>query len=364
MQIPGDDLARALKLLADVPLIDGHNDFPYFLRGWYPDQVNTVDCQHMPIAHTDLERLSQGRVGGVFWSAYVPCPDANASNDFSVDVHYQCLRETLQQIDIIHGLIERYPKNLGLATTSAEVWNAFRSGRVASLIGVEGLHQIANSPGIMRNFHRLGDILGKLRRAKLLTEVLTEFYRAFSRRLIGRWNLHGERDEPSRNDRGFVPYVHRYPETRFGYLKGSRHIFPLILVGNPDPSSVTEHPRNSPDDVLDMLQRNGGVFMITFIRKSTDSINPCLERVADHVQHAGDRIGYDHVGIGSDFDGVMQTASGLDDVSKFPLLIAELLKRGVSEQSIKNMIGLNVLRVMDAVEQVSTAMKEAGEEVL
>lgn len=127
----------------------------------------------MPIAHTDLERLSQGRVGGVFWSAYVPwcviphvihygpltpfsSPDANASNDFSVDVHHQCLRETLQQIDIIHGLIERYPKNLGLATTSTEVWNVFKSGRVASLIGVEGLHQIANSPGVMRNFHRLG----------------------------------------------------------------------------------------------------------------------------------------------------------------------------------------------------------------
>lgn len=104
--------------------------------------------------------------------------------------------------------------------------------------------------------------------------------------------------------------------------------------------------------------------MITFIRKSTDSINPCLERVADHVQHVGDRIGYDHVGIGSDFDGVMQTTSGLDDVSKFPLLIAELLRRRVSEQSIQKMIGLNMLRVMDAVEQVSTAMKEAEEEVL
>ncbi|KAK7229878.1 hypothetical protein V2G26_002048 [Clonostachys chloroleuca] len=359
MHILGEDLAKALKLLQDVPLIDGHNDFPYFLRGWYPDQVNTVDCQHMPIAHTDLERLSQGRVGGVFWSAYVPCPDANASNDFSVDVHHQCLRETLQQIDIIHGLIERYPKNLGLATTSTEVWNVFKSGRVASLIGVEGLHQIANSPGVMRNFHRLGV------RYITLTHDSNNLY-ADSTNSAGPFHRGLSADGISMvkemNRVGMiVDLSHTSIATQKDVLAVSKA---PVIFSHSSCSSVTEHPRNSPDDVLDMLQRNGGVFMITFIRKSTDSINPCLERVADHVQHVGDRIGYDHVGIGSDFDGVMQTTSGLDDVSKFPLLIAELLRRRVSEQSIQKMIGLNMLRVMDAVEQVSTAMKEAEEEVL
>lgn len=104
--------------------------------------------------------------------------------------------------------------------------------------------------------------------------------------------------------------------------------------------------------------------MVSFIRKPTDASNPTLEKVADHIQHVGNRIGYEHVGIGSDFDGVMLTASGVDDVSKFPLLMAELLNRGVPDQSIKNMMGLNVLRVMDAVDKTSTKMRDSGEEML
>jgi membrane dipeptidase len=139
-------------------MLDGHNDFPYMIRGWHLGRVGDteVDAGDMRIAHTDITRLRRGRVGGVFWSAYVPCPEANTSNDFSTDHHYESLRATIQQIDIIHMLAERYPRNLSLARTSAEVWDAFKSGRVASLIGVEGLHQIANSASVLRNFARLG----------------------------------------------------------------------------------------------------------------------------------------------------------------------------------------------------------------
>jgi membrane dipeptidase len=107
---------------------------------------------------------------------------------------------------------------------------------------------------------------------------------------------------------------------------------------------------------LDALKENGGIFMMTFLRKLTDATNPTLERVADHIQHVGDRIGYDHVGIGSDFDGTMQTASGLDDVSKFPFLFAELLRRGVDDKSLQGLAGLNLLRVMDEVDKVSETM--------
>lgn len=139
-------------------MLDGHNDFPYMIRGWHLGRVGDteVDAGDMPIAHTDITRLQKGRVGGVFWSAYVPCPEANTSNDFSTDHHYESLRATIQQIDIIHLLAERYPRDLSLARTSAEVWDAFKSGRVASLVGVEGLHQIANSASALRNFARLG----------------------------------------------------------------------------------------------------------------------------------------------------------------------------------------------------------------
>lgn len=127
---------------------------------------------------------------------------------------------------------------------------------------------------------------------------------------------------------------------------------------------MTKHPRNSPDEVLDMLKANNGVFMISFLRKLTDANQPTLERVADHIQHAGKRIGYKHVGIGSDFDGTMLTPSGLEDVSKFPLLIAELLRRGVPDQSIQDLVGLNVLRVVDAVDEVSVTMTKEKEGML
>jgi membrane dipeptidase len=127
---------------------------------------------------------------------------------------------------------------------------------------------------------------------------------------------------------------------------------------------VTKHPRNSPDEVLDLLKANNGVFMISFLRKLTDANEPTLSRVADHIQHVGERIGYKHVGIGSDFDGTMQTPSGLEDVSKFPFLVAELLRRGVPEQSVQDLVGLNVLRVLDAVQEVSVRMKKEQEEML
>jgi membrane dipeptidase len=128
------------------------------IRGWHLGRIGDaqVDAHDMPILHTDINRLRKGQVGGVFWSAYMPCPEANASNDFSTVRHYESLHATLQQIDIIHTLAERYPHDLCLARTSAEVWAAFRSGKVASLIGVEGLHQIANSASVLRTFARLG----------------------------------------------------------------------------------------------------------------------------------------------------------------------------------------------------------------
>ncbi|KAH6603983.1 hypothetical protein Trco_007429 [Trichoderma cornu-damae] len=129
-------------------------------------------------------------------------------------------------------------------------------------------------------------------------------------------------------------------------------------------SAVACHPRNSPDDILDMLKINGGVFMVSFLRKLTDASDPTLRRVADHIQHVGERIGYEHVGIGSDFDGTMQTPVGLEDVSKFPSLVAELLRRGLSDESVQCILGLNVLRVLDEVQSVSATMVKEGVEIL
>jgi membrane dipeptidase len=116
--------------------------------------------------------------------------------------------------------------------------------------------------------------------------------------------------------------------------------------------------------MLDLLKANQGVFMVSFLRKLTDADHPTLERVADHIQHVGEKIGYEHVGIGSDFDGTMQTPSGLEDVSRFPFLVAELLRRGVPESLVRGVVGLNVLRVLDAVDKVSIEMKKEKTEML
>ncbi|KAF2280362.1 uncharacterized protein EI97DRAFT_478267 [Westerdykella ornata] len=327
------------------------------IRGWYLGKVDDadVDAEHMPIAHTDIIRLRKGCVGAVFWSAYVPRPDANAENDFSTGAHYESLCATLQQIDIIHCLTEKYSHALGFARNSKDVWDIFRSGRVAGLIGVEGLHQIANSASVLRNFYRLG-----VRYVTLTHDSNNLYADATNSKEPAHQGLSKEGVAMVRemNRIGMIiDLSHTSVATQKQVLAISKA---PVIFSHSSCSALTHHPRNSPDEVLDALKANGGVFMVTFLRKLTDATDPTLERVADHVQHVGNRIGYEHVGIGSDFDGTMQTASGLDDVSKFPFLIAELLRRGVGEQSIKCLAGLNILRVLDAVDKVSASMKEEG----
>ncbi|KAL7905946.1 renal dipeptidase family [Trichoderma velutinum] len=368
-------LIQAKKLLAETPLVDGHNDFPFMIRGWHSGRIGEIDARRMVVAHTDIERLRKGCVGGVFWSAYVPCPNENSTNNFSTDVHYESLRATLQQIDIIHTLVERYSDDLQLSTTSKEVWQAFKSGKIASLIGVEGLHQIANSASALRSFHRLGvryitlthdsnNLYADSTNAASshhdgLSDKGVEMIREMNR--IGMYGrcvlLHAINTNYDR----IVDLSHTSVQVQKQALSIAKA---PVIFSHSSCSSVTWHPRNSPDDVLDMLKINGGVFMVSFLRKLTDANNPTLSRVADHIQYVGERIGYEHVGIGSDFDGVMQTPLGLEDVSKFPFLIAELLMRGISEPSIKGIVGLNVLRVLDEVESVSEIMKGKDIEML
>ncbi|KAH7361343.1 renal dipeptidase family [Pyrenochaeta sp. MPI-SDFR-AT-0127] len=358
---PTNYLDRAQQLLADVPLIDGHNDFPYMIRGWHLGRIadSEVDAERMPIAHTDITRLRKGCVGAVFWSAYVPCPEPSANNDFSTAAHYESLYATLQQIDIINSLIEKYPHALGLAQSSKEVWDIFKSGRIAGLIGVEGLHQIANSASVLRTFRRLG-----VRYITLTHDSNNIYADSTNAREPAHHGL-------SKEGIAIVKEMNRIGmvvDLSHTSVATQKQVLALtkapVIFSHSSCSALTKHPRNSPDEVLDALKANGGVFMVTFLRKLTDADNPTLEKVADHIQHVGERIGYEHVGIGSDFDGTMQTASGLDDVSMFPYLIAELLKRGVEEASIKALAGLNVLRVLDAVDQVSESMMTRNVEML
>ncbi|PTB62206.1 hypothetical protein BBK36DRAFT_1129766 [Trichoderma citrinoviride] len=352
-------LRRAEKLLAGTPLIDGHNDFPYMIRGWHLGKVGDVDARQMPVAHTDLDRLRKGRVGGVFWSAYVPCPKENSTDNFSTAVHYESLRETLQQIDIIHTLVELYPDTLQIARSSAEVCEAHASGRIASFIGVEGLHQIANSASVLRNFHRLGV------RYVTLTHDSNNLYADSANAAAPYHDGLSDEGVEMIQEMNRIGMIIDLSHTS---IQVQRQVLDIstapVIFSHSSCSAVTQHPRNSPDDVFDMLKANDGVFMVSFLRKLTDAADPTLARVADHIQHVGERIGYEHVGIGSDFDGTMQTPAGLEDVSKFPFLIAELLRRGVSEESVKDIAGRNVLRVLDEVQQVSAKLVAEGTAML
>ncbi|KAF3074448.1 Dipeptidase 1 [Trichoderma lentiforme] len=332
------------------------DDFPA-LREWSEkfSQIPGVMKAYMEMD----SRKEDGCVGGVFWSAYVPCPNENATNNFSTEVHYESLRATLQQIDTIHILVERYPDDLQLATTSKEVWQAFQSGKIASLIGVEGLHQIANSASALRNFHRLGV------RYITLTHDSNNLYADSTNAAASHHGGLSEKGVEMIKEMNRIGMIVDLSHTSVQAQKDALSIAKAPLIfSHSSCSSITWHPRNSPDDVLNMLKINGGVFMVSFLRKLTDANNPTLSRVADHIQYVGEKIGYEHVGIGSDFDGVMQTPLGLEDVSKFPFLIAELLMRGISEPSIKGIVGLNVLRVLDEVQNVSEMMKEKGVEML
>ncbi|KAJ4859933.1 membrane dipeptidase (Peptidase family m19) domain-containing protein [Trichoderma breve] len=348
MESANDHLILAKKLLAETPLVDGHNDFPFMIRGWHSGRIGEIDARRMTIAHTDMERLRKGCVGGVFWSAYVPCPNENSTNNFSTEIHYESLRATLQQIDIIHTLVERHPDDLQLATTSKEVWHAFQSGKVASLIGVEGLHQIANSASALRNFHRLGV------RYITLTHDSNNLYADSTNAAASHHGGLSEKGVEMIKEMNRIGMIVDLSHTSVQVQKEALSIAKApVIFSHSSCSSVTWHPRNSPDDVLDMLKINGGVFMVSFLRKLTDANNPTLSRVADHIQYVGERIGYEHVGIGSDFDGVMQTPLGLEDVSKFPFLIAELLMRGIPEPSIKEIMkGKGVEMLHDWIEPI------------
>jgi membrane dipeptidase len=329
---------RAIDLLSTTPLIDGHNDLPWELRGRFgadPRGVAKADAGSLPGLRTDLSRLRAGRVGAQFWSVFVPC---DIAGDAAVTA-------VLEQITIVRDLIDRYPDHLRPAGTAAEVDEAFAAGRVASLLGAEGGHCIAGSLGVLRALYRLG-----VRYLTLTHNDNTPWADSAT-------------DEPAAGGLTEFGVAVVAEMNRLGMLVDLSHVAPATMNAALDVTSapvifshsscraVHDHPRNVPDDVLRRLAANGGVCMVNFVPKFlTGRDDATIDDVVAHIEHARHMAGVDHIGIGSDFDGTTFMPAGLDDVSAFPRLFQALLDRGWSEEDCAKLAGANVLRVMRAAE--------------
>jgi membrane dipeptidase len=376
-------LEHARKLLDSAPLIDGHNDLPWEIREskTAPRDVAAYDLRVRTPKHTDLERLAQGKVGAQFWSIYLPGEMKDSGY----------ARVQLEQFDIARRVIARYPDRLALALTAADIERNFKRRRIGSLLGMEGGHAIENSLGTLRSYYQLG-----ARYMTLTHNVTLDWADAAL--------------DTARHD-GLTSFGKEVVRemNRLGMLVDLSHVSPAVMsdvlevteapviFSHSSARALTNHPRNVPDAILARLPRNGGVVMVTFVpafisplaaawdteaqrhsehlksavsdtaerRRRMDewkAANPqprtTLAQVADHIEHVRKVAGPDHVGIGSDFDGIDTVPEGLEDVSKFPYLFAELIRRGWSDTDLKKLAGGNVLRALRAAEATAARLQK------
>ena len=351
-------LERARALHKQVPLIDGHNDYPWAVREKAGKDLDKLEINKpQPEIHTDIARLKAGGVGGQFWSVYVPA-----------DLQGQgAVTATLEQIDIVHGMIRKYPETFELALTADDVERIFKKGKIASLIGMEGGHSIDGSLGALRMFHRLGARYMTITHSKNVPWADS----ATDEAKLGGLSPFGEEVVREMNRLGMlVDLSHVSPDTMADAIAVSRA---PVIFSHSSARAINDVPRNVPDNVLQMLPKNGGVVMVTFVpgflskevaawgrrpaEETKDKVGPraSIKDVADHIDHIKKVAGIDHIGLGGDFDGITSVPEGLEDVSKYPALTAELLRRGYKDDEIKKILGLNILRVMRAAEKVAAA---------
>ncbi|MFD9433714.1 dipeptidase [Streptomyces sp. NPDC060002] len=370
-------LDAARELLREFPVVDGHNDLPWALREQVRYDLDARDIsghQHAHL-HTDIPRLRAGGVGAQYWSVYVRAdlPDA--------------VPATLEQIDCVRRLIARHPEDLRAALTAADMEAARAQGRIASLMGAEGGHSIANSLGTLRGLYALGVRYLTLTHndnvdwADSATDVpKAGGLSAFGREVVREMNREGM----------LVDLSHVAATTMRDALDATAA---PVIFSHSSARAVCDHPRNIPDDVLGRLPANGGMAMVTFVPKfvlqaavdwtaaaddnmrahgfhhlattaeamkvhrAFEETNPrpiaTVATVADHLDHMREAAGIDHLGIGGDYDGTAFTPDGLDDVSGYPNLIAELLDRGWSRPDLAKLTWQNAVRVLGAAEDVA-----------
>lgn len=344
----GDLAARARALHREVPLIDGHNDFPWALREHNAERdLNRLDIRmSQPALHTDIPRLRAGGVGGQFWSVFVPVAFQGAA----------AIRATLEQIDVVHRMVRKYPDTFELATTAGDVERIFKAGRIASLIGMEGGHSIDSSLATLRMFHAAG--------ARYLT--LTHSANVpwadsgTDKPALGGLSNFGEEVVHEMNRLGMmVDLSHTSPETMQDAIRVSAA---PVIFSHSDARALNDHARNVPDEVLRLLPKNGGIVMVNFYPAFlTRDGKATLADAANHMDHIRKVAGADHVGIGGDFDGIPAVPVGLENVSTYPALTVELLRRGWPDGDVRKALGFNILRVMRRVEQVAAQLQNERE---
>ena len=362
----GDDphMATARRVLSAVPLFDGHNDLPWAIRGYdaAPHDVIAYDLRARTPGHTDIARLRAGMVGAQFWSIYIPY---GAVEEGAAKVQ-------LEQIDIAKRVFARYPDVFEETLTPAAALAAFHDGKIASVMGMEGGHAIENSLGALRVFHRLGARYMTLTHSANIDWAdscceapehggLTEF----GREVVREMNRLGM----------LVDLSHTSPETMHDALDVTEA---PVIFSHSSARGVTDHPRNVPDDVLRRLPETDGVVMVTFVpsfintevmewgeqpreqQRANRASAPqaTIGDVIAHIEHVRRVAGIDHVGIGADYDGISTTPVGLEDVSTYPVLFAELSRRGWSEADLRRLAGENVLRVWRKAEETRRRLED------
>ena len=386
VRLSGQDYrAQALRILRTTPLIDGHNDLPDAMRE--RGGIDSVDLgKSQPKLQTDIPRLRAGGVGAQFWAAYVPVTTMQAGDTGTGPAVY-----ALEQIDLIHRYCGRYPDTFAAATTADDIERNFRVGRISCLIGIEGGHAIENSLGALRMFYQLGVRYMTLTHWRTIAwaDAATDTARH------GGLTPFGEDVVREMNRLGMlVDLSHVSDGTMLDALRVTRV---PVIYSHSSARALSDHVRNVPDSIVRLLAANGGVVMANFyapfvsddvrrfglrVQQRADSLRAAgaaeaavrdsvkawnaagpratLSQVAEHIDHLRRVGGADHVGIGSDFDGIDALPVGLEDVSKFPDLIAELLRRGWSEVDVRKLVGGNVLRVMRAAERVAKDLQASG----
>jgi len=380
---PPEMINKAKDLHKRMPLIDGHNDLPWRYREKVDRALSKIDVSQLqPELNTDIPRLRKGGVGGQFWSVYVS-PDLKGQ---------EFVRATMEQIDLIYNMISRYPGTFRLALTADQVEKVFQSGKIASLIAIEGGHSIGNSLAVLRMFYELGVRYMTLTHNRSITwaDSATDVARAngltrFGEEVVREMNRLGM----------IVDLSHVSPKTMHDALDVTEA---PVIFSHSSSRVLIDHVRNVPDDVLKRLSINGGVIMVAFVPKFISKAayenllkreaerdrlkslsgsselsveegvkrwvetNPepsaSLNDIADHIDYIRSVVGVNHIGIGSDFDGSAAFPKGLEDVSKFPMLTAELIRRGYSDEDISKIIGGNILRVMRQVESVAQRLQQ------